>query len=342
MKSNWRYRLNKRWTAREDALVERFFGYVRAKDFSHLLPRRTTAAIQKRARILNVPSTRPLHKGHRTYHQNDYFFSTPNQMNSYYAGFICADGHLSSADGVHMCLNKKDFTHLCEMAKDTGYNGKVSTYTMDDGSERTMLRVYSARQWVLDLHRNWNITPQKTVGQKAPFIKDDELIKAFLVGLIDGDGSIGTINRASDKRQEHFVEFLGTRSLMLWVKRWVDKAIPPTRRNTPMVHRKRGGNDPEHLHRFGIYGNRAEALIKLLADVPIPRLERKWRRFMPVPLNYTISVPIMQRTVFPDGRVEERKWQDMDSVVGDLGAVSREAIAAQVTSLPFASLSNPD
>lgn len=40
----------------------------------------------------------------RTYNVDDFFFNTPNELNSYYAGFIAADGHICSRNSEKRTL----------------------------------------------------------------------------------------------------------------------------------------------------------------------------------------------------------------------------------------------
>jgi len=130
--------------------------------------------------------------GNTKYTKNVNFFSKPNLLNSYWAGFIAADGHLSQDNGVIISLGTKDKEHLDKFKKDIGYSGEIKFYKQKTSyteiSEYNRISIYS-KKLCTDLIRNWNVTHNKTYDIVFPTELTEDNLFAYCVGYIDGDGS---------------------------------------------------------------------------------------------------------------------------------------------------------
>lgn len=148
----------------------------------------------------------------RKYSCDEDFFSQENLRNSYWAGFILADGSINKKDsGIRIAVNRKDKHHLELFSKDIDYTGKVKEYTLStnykNNVEYSKLEIY-CKQIQNDLKITFGIDVDKTKNSRLQELRSDNLF-SFVCGLIDGDGSI-------QKRENSFgrISLLGNRLLM--------------------------------------------------------------------------------------------------------------------------------
>ncbi len=180
------------WTTEEENLLKELTGKMSFQQMSEThFPKRTALGLQGKSHQMGL-------KGgfdHFLYTHDRNFWSIPNLMNSYCAGFTNADGNLQKdyfKFTIH--LHEKD-RGLLENFKDLfQYTGPIRTYNGYPG-----LVIHGCKEWYKDLNDIWSITPQKTFTVQPPKITDDNLIKAFLVGLYDGDGSIIALPKPTNR-----------------------------------------------------------------------------------------------------------------------------------------------
>lgn len=162
----------------------------------------------------------------RKYYHNSNFFKNPNVVNSYFAGFICADGYIN--------LKKRN---LVIQIKDTDIE-VLNNFKKYMEAEEPILNVkYDNRSHVKlsivddiilsDLKDNFNIGQAKTHSY-IPVLKIDseECIKAFIRGITDGDGCVGS----GVGETNYYIAWIGTKELMHWiydnVKKFLDVGSP--------------------------------------------------------------------------------------------------------------------
>lgn len=115
-----------------------------------------------------------------------FFFSETNQT-AYFMGFSLADGSLIKSNRTNswnININKKDDSILhmfCDWLK----------IPIDSIKSRpkNMIRLRFADKIFAEDFSKWGIVPNKTYKPVIPTINSN-IIKPFLIGLIDGDGSI--------------------------------------------------------------------------------------------------------------------------------------------------------
>jgi hypothetical protein len=119
------------------------------------------------------------------------FFSVPNILNSYWAGFIAADGCIRGYHDHYLSLglSKKDISHLEKFKRDLRLSNKITIYD----KHNSCITGLSSNKICDDLKNNFNITPRKSKTLKPPNIKNKTNILSFIAGYIDGDGSVGKI-----------------------------------------------------------------------------------------------------------------------------------------------------
>lgn len=122
------------------------------------------------------------------------FFSAPNINNSYWAGFIAADGWVQDQnrgqDRISITLSQRDREHLEKLALAIGATTINDFTARSYGQDRIFSRIsFVSNELSNDLAGNFNITPKKSLTLEPPELDDEECRLAFIAGYIDGDGS---------------------------------------------------------------------------------------------------------------------------------------------------------
>lgn len=137
-------------------------------------------------------------------------------QNAYYAGFIMADGNISKDEKqLIIALSSKDRCWLKSFLKDTNSNYKIHDY-LNKGFPSSRLSIYSTKI-CSDLKTNFNIVPQKTQIAIPPTFKSKKYLDTFIMGLFDGDGTIGFNNR-KDKQKTLYLSIVGTKEIVQLIK----------------------------------------------------------------------------------------------------------------------------
>jgi hypothetical protein len=228
--------------------------------------------IVTRGTRLSYGSIRSCGCSRRAYSFDTAYFSEPTSRNSYWAGFIAADGCLTRNGALRIALSTRDRAHLEKLKADLSFTGPIrdGLTTAPNGREfpYSCLVVWS-KDMLLDLNRNFNLTERKTLTLLPPYRLPEPLVEAFIVGLIDGDGSIHTFNYG--RRPTLRLEVAGTLPIVTWVgerfQRWCG-----TERRLPRIQEHYGGT----LYSLRLQGRNAERVAVRLLAVDVPKLHRKW------------------------------------------------------------------
>ena len=153
----------------------------------------------------------------RKFEVNDSYFSTINNENSYYAGFIAADGNIDTKNSkLTIGLSSKDKTFL-----ETFLSNLDSTYTVKDSISKEQYEcstIYiTSKQICKDLYSNFNIYPNKSLTLTPPNL-ENEFLDCFIMGLIDGDGTIGYSARKEGTQPSFYISVVGTKEMIELVK----------------------------------------------------------------------------------------------------------------------------
>lgn len=111
----------------------------------------------------------------------------------YWMGFLMADGHFSKKCRLKLVLSSKDEYHLLEYGKFIEFKGRFNRREVRN-SGKTYLNVGISvmdTKIVAILKDKFDITSNKTKRPpKFLPITEQDLVFAFVIGFIDGDGSI--------------------------------------------------------------------------------------------------------------------------------------------------------
>lgn len=264
------------WTENEKNVLKTHIGQRAYKDMAQLLPGRTSGAIAQHSMWEGLE-----HNFVWTIHDFDHhFWSIPTPLNSYVAGFIAADGHLcKNVHGFQIALAAKDMDVLHRFKSYFKYTGDIRPFTKltEDGRILSYgwLAIYGCKQWYVDLERNFGVVSQKTYRIRPPNLDSDYLRLCFLMGYMDGDGSI-TVKKSGSHT---FTVCSCSLAIIEFIKEMISKYFPlslyqkHTRVRKEVRVTKRG-----NCHILTYVGIRAMSIVEALRGIDVPRLARKWDR----------------------------------------------------------------
>lgn len=122
-----------------------------------------------------------------------------------------------------------------------------------------------------DLYNNFNITPNKSLTYNPPIL-DNTFLDCFIMGLIDGDGSIGFQKRKYSK-DSLYISIVGTKETCLLVKDKFEKII---NKETSNIFQR---NKEKNFYSYRVSDRNARKIFmyffKQYHDI-LPTLKRKW------------------------------------------------------------------
>lgn len=197
------------------------------------------------------------------YKYNEDYFATPNLENSYWAGFIAADGCVYHPGGnkrniLSIQLQDRDVEHLESFRDCLDSDRPVlrrSRFTR--GKDRTYCRLLVTSNKICDdLLRVFNISQRKTMTLKPPML-DEKNALAYIAGYIDGDGTYYS------NRGRLAIRIIGQTEILSWMK-----DVLVSNKNVAPVLGK-------NLHQIEFHGDEAIAIEKKFEKLNLPRLKRK-------------------------------------------------------------------
>lgn len=265
---------NPAWTKDEDDIVRAMYGSAPIWEWIHLLARRTVQGTRVHAnRALGLINefgggTFKRGGGTRQYDVDDAYFSNPSPDSNYWAGFIAADGSVGTGRARHeLSISCKllDRHHLSILRNAVSPDKPVREYLNTEFPYCKF--VVNSKQIISDLHVIYNIGHQKSLTLSPPNLTDHDSVLSFIVGYIDGDGSI--------TKGGQTIRMVGTESFLLWVKSFMDESYPVRWGFGSGV--QRNSRSPLTLeYCFG--AGRAGGILDCISRYRLPVLDRKWDR----------------------------------------------------------------
>lgn len=199
-------------------------------------------------------------------HYDVHFFDEYNENSCYWAGFIAADGYVrSDRAAVTIHLSSADYEHLLKLAKLTNYEGSVKL-------NKNECYITFAGKWFKNaLDKNFDIHPNKTfdvtISDKIP----KDMIKHFIRGYFDGDGSVTHVDNYLR------INFTSGSETML-------KQIMSFIYNNNVVVRNKTGVPPIYGYVINYSCSAAHKILDILygCSSELARLDRKYQLY----LNY--------------------------------------------------------
>lgn len=290
------------WTEQEKQILKLNYAKVPMNELMYLLPNRSISGIKSRASKLNIKKDGIYYGGwnknfnlnlsltygtrqdvlitlekkdkespwysKRQHKINDYFFEKPTMENCYWAGFIAADGTINP-NGVCLALQLSDGIHLEKFKEAIGWSGEID-YKIKTNKAR--IYVSGVPLWLYDLDTIFNIKPFKSFTLEPPNLIEKEHILSYIVGYIDGDGSI-FINK-NNWGYYLCLQISGTKKILEWMYPYLLMLVPIfNKHKKARVHRSNG------YPSLSFNGKRALYIINHLNNFYKGyKLERKWNK----------------------------------------------------------------
>ena len=208
--------------------------------------------------------------GYRKYSYYENAFQRCTILSAYYGGLLAADGSLEKLPSgsfiMSLKLNKQDRSLVDGLKHFIKFDGpiKLVPRSRPQYSDSMRLRVTVSDRTSSHLKKYYSIVPNKTDILKPPSLFNDNYIKAFIIGYVDGDGSIFKTARGTI-----VFSMLGTYPLLKWIKSFIDE-------NFPCEYPSNITKKYKYTGEYRIEGKRAEVIIDALNKMKLPKLNRKW------------------------------------------------------------------
>lgn len=242
---------------------------------------RSSHSCQNKARQLKINNS---FKSAKKYTVNQDFWN-PNPISAYWAGFSAADAsinkHSLNCYNYRLEIANSDISHLEQFKKDAQYNGLIKTSIREDKFLHSRL-VVSEPKWIKDLEKYYNILPNKTLRLAPPNLNDEYLNFCYLIGYIDGDGTI----YFEKKRQRLCINIISSSKNII---NWCHSLIYNKFRNFSLINKANTVRLVYKKYPFmSVNGVRAAVVFDYLSKFDVPKLQRKWNN--PDILNYVNSI----------------------------------------------------
>lgn len=120
-------------------------------------------------------------------------FAKPTQESSYFAGLLAADGCVKDNSVNSNVALSLSLTDKCLVDSYKAFLQTEKTITTRyRGDYKDCHDISTTNAFILENIKLWNLKPRKSEKEEIPWIIQDnvEMLKAWIVGLIDGDGTI--------------------------------------------------------------------------------------------------------------------------------------------------------
>lgn len=235
------------WTNEEIEIIKYNYPRYRVSLWRHLLPNRTTCSISAKSVRLGVKKQEC---GQRAYVVNDNYFSNINNISSYWAGFLAADGYVRNGHDLGVGVRTIDLEHIEKLQKEIAPKKPICH------SNNVVSLVIRSKSIVTDLYNIYNITQKKSLTLCPPNITDKYLSYSFISGLFDGDGTVRKNGRS--------LCFLGTKQMMEWIQ--------------SILNCKEYLKPDNNIYELVISSNYVYNYIEFIRFSNLPILRRKWNK----------------------------------------------------------------
>jgi hypothetical protein len=209
---------------------------------------------------------------------NDDSFSQYSLLSCYWAGLVAADGNIDKKrKRISLFLQEKDLSCVENFKDYLKFSGKIFeqnakyTYKGVTSIKKAYGITFTSKKIAFDLEKYFNITPKKSLTLLPPPLKDKEMIDAFIIGYIDGDGSISLSK--SKKQRALSISLLGTLEVTMWIKNRFSEILGEELECVYKHH-----NKTKNTFVLTISDKRARRAFEHFYNINVPKLERKWSK----------------------------------------------------------------
>jgi hypothetical protein len=258
-----------RWSAQEIRLLKEKYKETSFEDLQTLFPSRSIISLGIKGPKVLREAGKPRKKV-QAYSVDHNFFSKLTIESAYWAGFLAADATLYK-NQIIVNLKRDDAHHLEVFKKSTQFEGPITFHKRFNKKRKKFYYsckiVVTSQKWVENLSRFYNIISRKSLILQPPRITDDQLLKAFCVGYIDGDGCVH-----KNKRGNWSISAVGTQIFLTFVKEFFDVVFP--HRFSGSISRIKNSSS----YVFQINHKKSLLVARQLYKLNLPVLARKWSK----------------------------------------------------------------
>ena len=205
---------------------------------------------------------------------NQKFWDVPNLINSYYAGFLSADGCVLVDDkqnpkAISIKISTADECIIDDFIKQINFEGKKLHHL--ERTPMVILNLHCIENPAQKLKDFYNIIPQKTYRLGPSNLPNNILNLAFIIGYIDGDGSCEVGLDRLNKKYPRISFTSCSLKVLEWIKVVIDRTFPNPNNKHPKISKTK-----TNCYRYYICGLRAGIIYNYLRKFPIFKLARKW------------------------------------------------------------------
>lgn len=274
------------WTQIENQIIKDNFGKITLPQIIKLLPNEHSYyAMRSHCQRMGLYRDSKINRLPLKNTYNLEYFKEPNLSNSFIAGRISADGCILKYKGEWKMVYKvaiKDECIINDLIKEFNFSGikyyheskLIDNY---ECSKLVSIRLSSFDKNAVYLNTHFNLTPNKTMRLGPTNLNDIHLNWAFIIGNLDGDGTIGYEFNIKSNHETIYLHFCSASPhIIRWIKGLFDEYFPNEQYNKSK-EAEIGYNNQEHYYRFKIGGLRAAVIIDYLSQYPVNKLDRKWK-----------------------------------------------------------------
>lgn len=241
---------------------------------------RTKIAISKKVKqlkITNREEANKLNRNLRGFYFNESFFSVPNKLNSYWAGFIAADGCCDDKrNRLVIGLSDKDKNHLEKFTNDIEFTGKISMRNntgFSKNNEKVCSIEITSKKIIEDLKKNFNITPRKTLNLHPPELDNILLTHSYMIGFLDGDGYVSKTNKDCPT-----FSIVADENFCKWWRKEVSNIVPKEFKQKILNKKYVETISCKDLNLLTFTSKLGTDVLNYFKNIDVPKLERKWNK----------------------------------------------------------------
>lgn len=202
----------------------------------------------------------------RSYAIDHEIFSEITPQNSYWAGFIAADGCVYQKF-LKVVIQERDREHINKMLMFLKSSRKAKIFK---GYARLEIK---SKKIVENLSKHFNIVPNKSLILRPPNIDNEELVRNFIRGYVDGDGCLYV-----DKENVIQVGITsGSREILEWINNIFNIKLQIRTKITKKYNKKYN----KHYSTITYFSQKAETILNWIYENSNAefRLDRKYEKY---------------------------------------------------------------
>lgn len=158
----------------------------------------------------------------KKYYFDDTFFDIiDTEEKAYWLGFFLADASISNRENkISIALSIRDYDHLHRLKKSLNMTHPIKEFISSNGYKSCMISFHSKN--VKEKLMLYNIIPNKKKYGKRPFLLlNNNLIKHYIRGFFDGDGSVSETIRKENGNKRYAIEIASCKEMLIFIKNFL-------------------------------------------------------------------------------------------------------------------------